>query len=84
MRRLGILVLALLLWAGPAPAFQCPLLIKQVRDHIAKMSADDAKVKQAKALLDEAQRLHAEAGHAKSIAKVDEAAKLLGIELKRN
>jgi hypothetical protein len=67
--------------AGPAVANQCPLLIKQLKDAIAKLPAGDAKGKQAQTLVDEAQKLHETASHAKSVEKADEAAKVLGIAL---
>jgi hypothetical protein len=70
--------------AGPAVGFQCPLLIKQLADQVARLKPDDAKVKPARALIEEARKLHAEGSHAKAVAKADEAAKLLGIELARN
>jgi hypothetical protein len=79
-----IAALALALGASPAAAFQCPLLIKQLKDQVAKLGAGDARAKQVQALIDEAQKLHSEASHAKSVAKAEEAAKLLGIELKKN
>jgi hypothetical protein len=77
-------VLALGLLVTPAAATQCPLLIKQVTDAMATMNAQDAKVKTARELVDQARKLHAEGRHADSIAKVDEAAKLLGVTLKKS
>jgi hypothetical protein len=41
-------------------------------------------VKSARELVDQARKLHAEGKHADSIAKVDEAAKLLGVTLKKS
>jgi hypothetical protein len=85
MKRPAVTVIvALALAASPAMAFQCPLLIKQLKDQVATLGADDAKAKQARALIDEAQKLHTEASHARSVAKAEEAAKVLGIELKKN
>ncbi len=75
--------LALLVAAAPAGAFQCPLLVKQLSDAAAKLPPDDPRVKKARPLIDEARKLHAEGSHAKSIATADEAAKALGIELKK-
>jgi hypothetical protein len=71
------------LLATSAGANQCPLLIKQLTDAMATMKADDAKVKAAQALVEQAKKLHAEGRHADSIAKADEAAKLLGVTLKK-
>jgi hypothetical protein len=80
-RSLAAATLALAALAGPAGASQCPLLIKQLKDAIAKLPAGDAKAKQAQALVDEAQKLHDSASHAKSVEKADEAAKVLGVSL---
>jgi hypothetical protein len=77
-------ILALGLLVTPAAATQCPLLIKQVTDAMATMNAQDAKVKTARELIEQARKLHVEGQHADSIAKVDEAAKLLGVTLKKS
>jgi hypothetical protein len=77
-------IVALALAASPAIAFQCPLLIKQLKDQVARLGPGDPRAKQAQTLIDEAQKLHNEASHARSVAKAEEAAKLLGIELKKN
>ena len=84
MKSLVLVITVLALTAGPAMAFQCPLLIKQLKDQVAGMRADDPKAKQVRVLLEEAQKLHGEASHAKAIAKAEEAAKVLGVELKKN
>jgi len=84
MKKLVIAVAALgLLAATSATASQCPLLIKQLTDAMATMSPDDARVKSAQALVEQARKLHSEGRHADSIGKADEAAKLLGITLKK-
>ena len=82
MKALVIAVVALVLMAGPAMAGQCPLLIKQLNEAVAKV-ADDAKAKKGKALIAEAQKLHDGGKHADSVKKCDEAAKALGVELKK-
>ena len=76
-----IAVVALALMVTPALASQCPLLIKQLNDAVAKMPANDPKVVKATPLIAEAQKLHDGGKHADSVAKADEAAKALGIEL---
>ena len=81
MKAFVIAVVALALLAGPVMASQCPLLIKQLNDAVDKMKADDPKVVQAKPLIAEALKLHEGGKHAESVAKCDEAAKALGIEL---
>jgi hypothetical protein len=68
--------------AGVASAAQCPLLIKQLNEGIAKMSDKD-KADQAKKLVAEAQKLHDEGKHVESVAKCDEAAKVAGIKLEK-
>jgi len=68
--------------AGVASAGQCPLLIKQLNDGIAKVT-DKKKADEAKKLVAEAQKLHEGGKHAESVAKCDEAAKVAGIELKK-
>jgi hypothetical protein len=68
--------------AGVASAGQCPLLIKQLNDGMAKVS-DKGKADEAKKLVAECQKLHDAGKHAESVAKCDEAAKVAGIELKK-
>jgi hypothetical protein len=75
------------LTAGPALAAQCPLLIKQLNDAVGNRF-DEAAAK-ARALAAEAQKLHDDAvkmkeakKHAESVAKAQEAAKVIGLTLK--
>ena len=63
--------------AGTSSAFQCPTLIKQVGD-AASNRFDDASNK-ARQLAAEAEELHKAGKHAESVAKAQEAKKLLGI-----
>ena len=67
--------------AGVASASECPLLIKQLNDGIAKMS-DQTKAAEAKKLVAEAQTLHDGGKHADSVKKAEEAAKVIGVTLK--
>ena len=83
MRYLAMAMLVALVLASPAQAFQCPLLIKQLNDEAAKLAPNDARLKKVRPLIDEARKLHAEGSHAKSIAAADEAARALGIQLKK-
>jgi hypothetical protein len=83
MRAVVIAMALPMMLAGPAAAFQCPLLIKQLTDQVAKLPPADPRVAKARPLIDDARRLHGEGSHAKSIAAADEAAKVLGIELKK-
>jgi hypothetical protein len=74
------LVAGLSIAAGPALASNCPVVIKQGREAAAKMKADDPKVKQAVAKLDEAQKLHDSGKHTESLKTADEALMLLGVK----
>ena len=67
--------------AGPAMAFQCPLLIKQIEDATAGKS--DAASAKARELAGEAKKLHEGGKHAESIAKAEEAAKGISLALKK-
>jgi len=74
-------VAAIVVLAGsPAHAFKCPTMIKEGKEAAAKMKADDPKVVQATAKLDEAQKLHSEGKHADSVKAAEEAHALLGIK----
>jgi hypothetical protein len=66
--------------SGVAMANNCPVLIKQGRDAAAKLDPSDAKVKQAVAKLDEAQKLHEAGKHADSMAAAKDANALLGVK----
>jgi hypothetical protein len=57
----------------PAFANQCPTLIKQANDQIASMDQNSDKVKKAKELIAEADRLHKAGTHAESVTKAQEA-----------
>ncbi len=67
--------------AGPAFASKCPTMIKEGKEMAAKMKADDPKVKQAMAKLDEAQKLHGEGKHADSVKAAQEGHALLGMKM---
>ena len=80
-KTVGIMVLAVAVaCAGVAAANECPLLVKQLNDGIAKVS-DPAKAAEAKKLTAEAEQLHKDGKHAESVKKADEAAKVAGITL---
>ena len=63
-----------------AEANQCPLLIKQLKDGVGKVS-DSSKKAEVEKLIAEAEKLHADGKHKESVAKCEEAAKLAGIKL---
>jgi hypothetical protein len=67
--------------AGPALAFQCPLLIKQIEDATAGKS--DAASKKARETAAEAKKLHEAGKHAEAVAKAEEAAKGINLALKK-
>ena len=81
MKAFVIAVALLTLLAGPAMASQCPLLIKQLNEAVAKMKADDAMVAKAKPIIAEAQKLHDGGKHADAVKKAEEAAKAMGLAL---
>jgi len=83
MKALVMGLVGLALMVTPAMANQCPLLIKQLSEAAQKMKADDPKVKQGTALMTEAQKLHDAGQHAASVAKAEEAAKVLGVKLEK-
>jgi ABC-type transporter MlaC component len=82
MKAIVIAIAALFLLASPAMAGQCPTLIKQLNESVDK-TKDEAKAKQAKVLIADAQKFHDSKQHADAIAKCDDAAKVLGVELKK-
>jgi len=82
MKAIMIAIVALFLLASPAMANQCPTLIKQLNGAVEK-TKDEAKAKQAKTLIAEAQKLHDGGKHADSVMKCDDAAKVLGVKLKK-
>ena len=63
-------------------ANQCPLLIKQLKDGVAKV-ADSKKKAEVEKMIAEAQKLHDEGKHAESVKKAEEAAKAAGITLQK-
>ncbi len=79
---IGTIVVALL--AGPAMAFQCPLLIKQVNEAVDnRLAGEDLAGSKARKLAKEAEALHNEGRHTEAVAKAEEAAKAIGLELKK-
>ncbi len=83
MKILAVALALLGLLATSAGASQCPLLIKQLTDAVAALPPGDARAKAARPLIEQARKLHAEGRHAESIARADEAAKALGLTLKK-
>jgi hypothetical protein len=77
MLAVALVVALVVVVAGPAAAFQCPKLIKQVNDE-AGNRLDDAGYN-ARQLAEQAEALHKEGKHAESEAKAKEALKALGL-----
>lgn len=80
MNRLMMAVVTIGLLAGPAFAYQCPLLIKQVVD--ATAGKTDKASQKALALANEAKALHEAGKHDESIKKAQEAAAAINLTLK--
>jgi hypothetical protein len=66
--------------ASLVEANQCPLLIKQLKEGVAKVS-DSKKKAEVEKMIAEAQKLHDDGKHAESVKKAEEAAKVAGIKL---
>lgn len=81
MRMLLMALAIVAIAALPALANQCPLLVKQVQD--ATAGKTDPASKKAMALANEAKALHDSGKHAESVAKADEAAKAINLNLKK-
>ena len=81
MKRLMMALAVVAMTATPVLANQCPLLIKQIMD--ATAGKTDEASKKAIALANEAKALHEAGRHAESVAKADEAAKVINLTLKK-
>lgn len=81
MRKIALALALVGIAAGPALAFQCPLLLKQIQD--ATAGKTDASSKKALELAAEGDKLHKEGKHAESVAKMEEAAKVINLTLKK-
>jgi len=81
MKKLAMALALVGMLAGPALAFQCPLLLKQIQDATAGKS--DASSKKALEIAAEGDKLHKEGKHAESVAKMEEAAKAINLALKK-
>ncbi len=81
MKAFVIAIALLAFLAGPAMAFQCPTLIKQLNDAVDKMKPDDPKVTKATPLIAQAKKYHEEGKHADSVKTAEEAANALDIKL---
>ena len=80
MKRIAMAFALVGVLTGPALAFQCPLLLKQIQD--ATAGKTDASSKKALELAAEGDKLHKEGKHAESVAKMEDAAKVINLALK--
>ena len=60
-----------------AEAEQCPLLIKELKERVAKLSDHNYKKERAQRLIAEAQKLHDDGKHADCVKKCEETASSL-------
>ena len=75
-----ILAAALMLFAAPALAFQCPLDVKKIDNALAAGSSLGAgKREQVTALRDEGNELHQRGQHGKAVKTLAKAKAMLGI-----
>lgn len=81
MKKLAMALALIGMMAGPAMAFQCPLLLKQIQD--ATAGKTDAASKKAMEIATEGEKLHKDGKHAEAVAKMDEAAKAIKLALKK-
>jgi azurin len=80
VKKLALVALvAAIVLALEAPAFanKCPSLIKQANDQMAQMDQNSDKVKKAKSLVEEADKLHKAGNHPDSVKKAEEALSIL-------
>lgn len=82
MKVVVITIFALALLASPAMADECLLVIGQLRDAVGSMKRDDTQV-EAKARVDEVQRLCDRGDQTQAMSKAEDVAKTLGFQLKR-
>lgn len=76
MKKLALVaVVAVLVLSLGVPAFanKCPGLIRQANEQMAKMDQNSDKVKKAKPLVEEADKLHKAGNHPESVKKAEEA-----------
>ncbi len=74
---MGSIGLALGLLVSPAWAFECPSLIQEANEAMAKLRGNEARVAKAKALVAEAEGLHNTGDHDTAIEKANAALALL-------
>jgi hypothetical protein len=82
MKVLVVSAVALALIVSPVQAWQCPSLISQLNKAVAAMNPNDPRMKEGKALTEQAQGLHDRGNHDGAVAKANDAAKVLGVSLK--
>ncbi|MBI2494584.1 MAG: hypothetical protein HYV94_21150 [Candidatus Rokubacteria bacterium] len=88
MKKLLMALVAVGLMAGPAFAFRCPLLAKEVKDETSfrfdeESSRLEPLAQAADALASEAMMLHVAGKHVEAMAKMEQAFKLVGLAFQR-
>jgi hypothetical protein len=79
---IALAVAAAFLGTSLVEAGQCPLLIKQLKEGVAKVSDSQTKA-DVERMIAEAEKLHADGKHADSVKKAEEAAMAAGIKLQK-
>ncbi len=73
----AVACLSLVMLFQPAWSFECPSLVQEGRDLLAKASLSSNEASEIKALLDGALKLHEEGQHADAVEKANQALKRL-------
>ena len=79
MKTFLIAAAAVVAFAAPALANQCPMMMGEIEAALATSTADEATRTTATTLLEEGRALHEAGDHAASEAKLAEAMALLGV-----
>lgn len=80
MKFLVLATAAVIGFAGPAFAFQCPSDIAAIDQAMASKQLSDADRAKVSALRQEGAQLHAAGSHAQSVQKLAEAKRILGLQ----
>jgi hypothetical protein len=79
MKKTILTAVALMAFAAPALAHQCPAMAAVAEDALAQSTADQATKDRITALIAEGRALHESGDHDGSVAKLEEALTLLGM-----
>jgi hypothetical protein len=78
MKKLTLLLVALLFSAASAFAFQCPKLMKQFDEKVGSSKASAQQIADAKKLRSEGESLHKAGKHQESVDALNKALKMIG------